>query len=641
MSGIQATDNSLGTERVGKLLRGFAIPGVISMVINSLYNMVDQIFIGQGVGMLGNGATNIIAPISTFAVAIASLFGDGLATYFSLQLGKGRPEKASKAVGNSIISGTTASVLLTVLVLVLLNPLCRLFGATDNIMPYALEYGRIIACGFPFVIVAVIINGVVRADGSPKFSMVSMMMGSILNVFLDPLFIFVFKMGVSGTALATIISQFINLVLNIAYLFRFKNIKLDKESFKFRFPFAGELASLGIASCLNTMASTIIAIVSNNMLTHYGALSVYGEDIPITVFGLCMKVSMLFFSVAMGISSASRPILGFNYGAEKFDRVKQTFRLTLISSTIVMTVDFLGQEYVNQSDAHKEDVSKNMEHYGSIRTIGASMCVLALSIENFPAYYQDYLRNIKLLSEQTIISAMRHLRAIVYYCQKQKWIEGYDITVRDIQPEIKQTFTKYELEKLGKKPRKDNFVEYRNWVMIQYLCATGNRISSMLALDVKDIEFDDNSIVVNVQKNRVPKRMPLQYSLKKILQEYVYYYRTDGETGTPMFNEPLFCNQFGERLAYTSARDSMHFYFDDRGVEWQGFHKFRHSYAANWIRDGGNPFMLREQLGHTSLAMTNRYANLYGMATRKEAEEHSLINQMPQKQGRSVIKKRK
>lgn len=341
MSEVQTTVNPLGTDRIGKLLRGFAIPGIISMVINSLYNMVDQVFIGQGVGMLGNGATNIIAPISTFAIAIASLFGDGLATYFSLQLGKGEPEKASKAVGNSVISGTVASVLLTVLVLVFLNPLCRLFGATENIMPYALEYGRIIACGFPFVIVAVIINGVIRADGSPKFSMVSMMMGSILNVFLDPLFIFVFDMGVAGAAWATIISQLLNLILNVAYLFRFKNIKLSKASFKFQFSFAGMLASLGIASCLNTMTSTIIAIVSNNMLTHYGALSTYGEDIPITVFGLCMKVSMLFFSVAMGISSASRPILGFNYGAEKFDRVKKTFRLTLISSTIVMTVAWI------------------------------------------------------------------------------------------------------------------------------------------------------------------------------------------------------------------------------------------------------------------------------------------------------------
>lgn len=145
-------------------------------------------------------------------------------------------------------------------------------------------------------------------------------------------------MGISGAALATVISQFINLVLNVAYLFRFKNIKLNKASFGFQFSFARHLASLGIASCLNTMTSTIIAIVSNNMLTHYGALSVYGEDIPITVFGLCMKVSMLFFSVAMGISSASRPILGFNYGAEKFDRVKKTFNLTLISTTVVMTV---------------------------------------------------------------------------------------------------------------------------------------------------------------------------------------------------------------------------------------------------------------------------------------------------------------
>lgn len=338
MNEAQTTTNPLGTERIGKLLRGFAIPGVISMVVNSLYNMVDQIFIGQGVGMLGNGATNIISPISTIAIAIASLFGDGLATYFSLQLGKGEPERAARAVGNSVISGTLASFLLTAVVLVFLNPLCRIFGATDNILPYALDYGWIIVCGFPFVIVSVIINGVIRADGSPTFSMVSMLMGSILNVFLDPLFIFVFDMGVAGAALATVISQFLNLVLNVAYLFRFKNIKLSRASFKFSFPFAGKLASLGIASCFNTMTSTLISIISNNMLTHYGALSVYGEDIPITVFGLCMKVSMLFFSIAMGISSASRPILGFNYGAEKYDRVKKTFRLTLVSTTLVMTV---------------------------------------------------------------------------------------------------------------------------------------------------------------------------------------------------------------------------------------------------------------------------------------------------------------
>ena len=258
-------------------------------------------------------------------------------TYFSLQLGKGKPKNAAKAVGNAVIAGSVVSVLLTGLVLVFLRPLCRLFGATENILPYALDYGRVIAYGFPFVIVAVIINGVIRADGSPKFSMISMMMGSIRNVFLDPLFIFVFDMGVAGAAWATILSQLLNLILNVAYLFRFQNIQLHKASFRFQFSFAGMLASLGIASCLNTMTSTFIAMVSNHLLTRYGALSAYGEDIPITVLGLCMKVSMLFFSVAMGISSASRPILGFNYGAKKFARVKKTFRLTLVSTTVVMT----------------------------------------------------------------------------------------------------------------------------------------------------------------------------------------------------------------------------------------------------------------------------------------------------------------
>lgn len=333
--------NPLGTERVGKLLRNYAIPGIISMVINSLYNMVDQIFIGQKVGMLGNGATNIIAPISTVAIALSSLFGDGLATYFSLNLGKGEPKKASRAVGNSVISGSVVSIILSVLVLVFLKPLCRVFGATEGIMPFALDYGSIIAVGFPFVIVSVIINGVIRADGSPNFSMVSMMVGSVLNFGLDPLFIFVFGMGVKGAAIATVISQFINFLLNVAYLFRFKNIRLTKEDFKFSFSFAGRLAGLGTASCLNTLTSTIIGLVSNNMLKHYGALSEYGEDIPITVFGLCMKVSMLFFSVALGLASAGRPILGFNYGAGKYDRVKQTLKMTIISSTIVMTVSWL------------------------------------------------------------------------------------------------------------------------------------------------------------------------------------------------------------------------------------------------------------------------------------------------------------
>ena len=227
----QQIENPLGTERIGKLLRIYAIPSIISLIINSLYNMVDQIFIGQGVGFLGNGATNIIAPISTIAIAIATLFGDGLAAFFSLNLGQGNSDKAAKGVGTAVVVSTVASIVFSFFAFIFLSPLCRIFGATENIMPYALGYGRIIVIGFPFAIVATVINSSIRVDGSPRYAMFSMMVGAILNTILDPLFIFVFHWGVEGAALATIISQFIGLLFNVAYLFKFKTIKLGKSSF--------------------------------------------------------------------------------------------------------------------------------------------------------------------------------------------------------------------------------------------------------------------------------------------------------------------------------------------------------------------------------------------------------------------------
>ena len=185
----------------------YAIPSIISLIINSLYNMVDQIFIGQGVGFLGNGAKNIIAPISTIAIAIAALFGDGLAAFFSLYLGQGNADKAAKGVGTAVIISSVVSIIFAAFAFIFLSPLCRIFGATDSIMPYALGYGRIIVIGFPFAIVATVINSAIRTDGSPRYAMFSMMVGAILNTILDPLFIFVFHWGVEGAALATILSQ--------------------------------------------------------------------------------------------------------------------------------------------------------------------------------------------------------------------------------------------------------------------------------------------------------------------------------------------------------------------------------------------------------------------------------------------------
>lgn len=341
MSNTQTAANPLGYERIGKLLRTYAIPSIISLIINSLYNMVDQIFIGQGVGFLGNGATNIIAPISTIAIAIATLFGDGLAAFFSLNLGQGNAEKASKGVGTAIISASTISIIFAIFTLIFLKPLCLLFGATENIMPYAIDYGHIIAIGFPFAIVATVINSAIRTDGSPRYAMFAMMIGAVLNTILDPIFIFVFHWGVKGAAAATIFSQFIGLLVNISYLFKFKTINFGKSSFIFQFRIVGTLASLGFASCFNNLTSTVVALISNNLLTKYGALSVYGADIPITTFGLCMKVSMIAFSIGIGVASGSQPILGFNYGAKKYDRVKKTFLLSAGVCTLITFVSWV------------------------------------------------------------------------------------------------------------------------------------------------------------------------------------------------------------------------------------------------------------------------------------------------------------
>ena len=341
MSKVSTVENPLGYERVGKLLAKYAIPSIIALIINSLYNMVDQIFIGQGVGFLGNGATNIIAPIATITIAIATLFGDGLAAFFSLSLGKGEGEKAAKGLGTSIIYGCIFGIIWTVLAFVFLEPLCLVFGATENILPYALDYGRIIVIGFTFQILGNTINSAIRTDGSPRYAMFAMMIGAVLNLILDPLFIFVFHWGVAGAAIATVASQLFGLLFNIAYLFRLKTIKLSRQSFTFDIRTAGRIASLGFASGANNLTSTVVAFVSNNLMTKYGALSVYGADIPLTTFGLCMKVSMLAFSIGIGVASGSQPIIGFNYGAKKYDRVKKTFLLSAGVATVITFVSWI------------------------------------------------------------------------------------------------------------------------------------------------------------------------------------------------------------------------------------------------------------------------------------------------------------
>ena len=331
----------LGTEKIGKLIRKFSIPCIISLLVNSLYNIVDQIFIGWGVGYLGNGATNVVFPLTMICLAFALMFGDGASAYLSLKLGEKKKEEAAKGVGNGIAISAIIAIAMCVITLTFLPQLLKLFGCTENLREYALKYGKIIAIGLPFMIIGTTLNSIIRADGSPKYSMTSMLTGAILNTILDPIFIFVFKMGVEGAAIATVISQIVTFVLNIIYIKRFKSIKVSKDSFKLKGNVVKKVATLGISSFITQMSIVFVMAAENNLLGKYGAQSEFGSEIPITVLGIVMKISQILNSIIIGIAAGAQPIFGYNYGARKFDRVKQTLKIVLGTSVIISTSAFI------------------------------------------------------------------------------------------------------------------------------------------------------------------------------------------------------------------------------------------------------------------------------------------------------------
>ena len=338
---MENEENILGKEKIGKLMRKFSIPCIISLLVNSLYNIVDQIFIGWGVGYLGNGATNIVFPITMICLAFALMFGDGSSAYLSLKLGEKKKDEATKGVANGIIISTIISIILCILTLIFLQPLLNVFGCTDNLREYAIGYGRIIAIGLPFMMIGTTLNSIIRADGSPNYSMTSMVSGAILNTILDPIFIFIFKMGVEGAAIATILSQFITFILNVIYIKKFKTIRLTKQSFKIQLGTAKRVLLLGISSFITQMSFVVVMAVENNLLVKYGAQSKYGSEIPITVIGIVMKINQILNSIIVGISVGAQPIIGYNYGAEKYDRVKKALKLVLRLGVIISTIAFI------------------------------------------------------------------------------------------------------------------------------------------------------------------------------------------------------------------------------------------------------------------------------------------------------------
>jgi putative MATE family efflux protein len=327
----------LAKEKMGKLILKFSIPCILSLLISALYNIVDQIFIGNSdVGSIGNTATTIVFPLTTIALAFGLLLGDGAAAYMSICLGRGEKEKLNKAVGTSILTSFIISMLFLIIGLTCLDPILECFGAkTAEALEKAHEYGFIIVIGFPFYIMMNTLNSIIRADNAPKIAMISMVSGAVINVVLDYVLIMVVKKGLFGAALATILGQVISFVISAIYMFFTKTFKLNIKDFIPDFRALGEVCKLGFSSFLTQIAIVIVSVVSMNMLATYGVNSKYGVNDPQAIVGVVMKVFSIVVNIVVGIAAGAQPVIGYNYGAEQYNRVKKGFTIVLISTICV------------------------------------------------------------------------------------------------------------------------------------------------------------------------------------------------------------------------------------------------------------------------------------------------------------------
>lgn len=325
-------------------MKRLAIPAVVANVVNALYNVVDQIVIGQGIGFLGNAATNIAFPLTTICLALGLMIGIGSASRFNLEMGRKEMQKAKLTIGNATILLFGVGILICLLVRIFLEPLMLIFGATENILSYAMTFSGITSFGIPFLMFSMGFNPIVRADASPKYSMMAIVTGAIINTVLSPLFMFVFNWGIAGAAWATVISQFISALLLLAYFPRFKSVTLEKEDFKLDWHTIKSIVVLGLTPFVTQVSNIIIQVLGNNLLKHYGSQSIYGPDIPIAIAGIVMKVNVIFMAIVLGMVQGSQPIIGFNYGAKNFPRVRETFKVLMKSVAVVSVLAWMAFE---------------------------------------------------------------------------------------------------------------------------------------------------------------------------------------------------------------------------------------------------------------------------------------------------------
>ena len=415
---MEHSNQFLGTERIGKLMKQYAIPCIISLLVGALYNIVDQIFIANAsyLGSYGNAANTVVFPLTVVALALAVMIGDGCCAFVSISLGKKEPQTAKKSVGNSVLMIIISSIILTAVYLIFADGIIAMFGGTVNAETFhhSKEYFFYISLGIPFYMFGQAMNPVIRADGNPKFAMASTLAGAVINIILDPIFIFILKWGMMGAAVATVIGQVVTAILSVLYLLRMKVIKPVGGDFRLNGTVCGKTLGLGVTSFLSQISLVAAMAAINNMLRKYGALdAVFGQEqfaqIPMAVVGIVMKFFQIVISIVVGMAAGCIPIIGFNMGAGYKPRVKELFTKLLIAEASVGAIAFILVELFPRQLISIFGAANESVYYTdfAIKAFRTYLCMIILACINKACFI--FLQAMGKAAESTALSMIREV----------------------------------------------------------------------------------------------------------------------------------------------------------------------------------------------------------------------------------------
>ena len=414
----QKSNSFLETEKIGRLMRKYAIPCIISLLVAALYNIVDQIFIANAdyLGSYGNAANTVVYPLTVVALAVAVMIGDGCCSFVSISLGAGETKRASGSIGSAVILSVVSSVVLMVLYLIFSEPILTLFGGKVNEQTYELsqEYFFWITLGLPFYMFGQAMNPIIRSDGSPKFAMISTVAGAVVNIILDPVFIYGFRWGMMGAAVATVLGQVLTAVLSVAYLLRMKAVKLDRESFHLHPDLMKKYITLGVTSFLSQISLVFAMAAINNMVGKYSRLDpVFSQaefaQIPMAVIGIVMKFFQIVISISVGTAAGCIPVVGYNIGAKRTDRAKTLFTYLLTVEAVVGIVALLIVELFPRQLIGIFGASNESQYYTdfAVKCFRTYLCLMPLATVNKGTFI--YLQSIGKAAASTVISLVREI----------------------------------------------------------------------------------------------------------------------------------------------------------------------------------------------------------------------------------------